>query len=65
MVAAQTMDATSSAVKNINAAEIDKAQQIDNVPKRKVEAEELVSGSAVKSAEVEQNLAKFQAEQMD
>ena len=58
------MDATSSAVKNINAAEIDKAQQIDNVPKRKVEAEELVSGSAVKSAEVEQNLAKFQAELM-
>ena len=46
-----------SAVKNVNAAEIDKAVQIDNIPKRKVEAEELVSGSAVKSAEVEQNLA--------
>jgi len=62
---AQTVDATASAVKNVNAAEIDKAVQIDNVPKRKVEAEELVSGSAVKSAEVEQNLAKFQAAQMD
>ena len=64
-VAAQTMDATSSAIKNINAAEIDKAQQIDNIPKRKVAAEELISGSAVKSAEVEQNLAKLQAAQMD
>ena len=62
---AQTVDATASAVKNVNAAEIDKAVQIDNIPKRKVEAEELVSGSAVKSAEVEQNLAKFQAAQMD
>jgi len=64
-VQAQTVDATASAVKNVNAAEIDKAVQIDNIPKRKVEAEELVSGSAVKSAEVEQNLAKFQAAQMD
>ena len=64
-VQAQTADATASAVKNVNAAEIDKAVQIDNIPKRKVEAEELVSGSAVKSAEVEQNLAKFQAAQMD
>jgi|9_EtaG_2_1085328.scaffolds.fasta_scaffold01718_2 hypothetical protein len=62
---AQTVDATASAVKNVNAAEIDKAVQIDNIPKRKVEPEELVSGSAVKSAEVEQNLAKFQAAQMD
>jgi hypothetical protein len=62
---AQTVDATASAVKNVNAAEIDKAVQIDNIPKRKVEAEELVSGSAVKSAEVEQSLAKFQAAQMD
>jgi hypothetical protein len=62
---AQTVDATASAVKSVNAAEIDKAVQIDNIPKRKVEAEELVSGSAVKSAEVEQNLEKFQAAQME
>jgi len=62
---AQTVDATASAVKSVNAAEIDKAVQIDNIPKRKVQAEELVSGSAVKSAEVEQNLEKFQAAQME
>ena len=65
LVQAQTADATASAVKNVNAAQVDKAQQIDNIPKRKVEAEELVSGSAVKSAEVEQNLEKFQAAQME
>jgi len=65
LVQAQTVDATASAIKNVNSAQIDKAVQIDDIPKRKVEAEELVSGSAVKSAEVEQNLEKFQAAQME
>ena len=65
LVQAQTVDAAASAIKNVNAAHIDKAQQIDNRPKRKVAAEELVSGSAVKSAEIEQNLEKFQAAQLD
>ena len=64
-VQAQTVDATATAVKNVQEAQLDKAVQIDNTPKRKVEAEELIDGSSVKSALVEQNLDKFQAAQAD
>ena len=64
-VQAQTVDATATAVKNVQEAQLDKAVQIDNIPKRKVEAEELIDGSSVKSALVEQNLDKFQAAQAD
>tara|TARA_S200002703_G_scaffold104504_1_gene90672 strand:+ start:44 stop:2251 length:2208 start_codon:yes stop_codon:yes gene_type:complete len=64
-VQAQTVDATATAVKNVQEAQLDKAVQIDNIPKRKLEAEELVNGASVKSAIVEQNLDKFQAAQAD
>ena len=64
-VQAQTVDATATAVKNVQEAQLDKAVQIDNIPKRKVEAEELIDGASVKSALVEQNLDKFQAAQAD
>jgi hypothetical protein len=64
-VQAQTVDATATAVKNVQEAQLDKAVQIDNIPKRKLEAEELIDGSSVKSAIVEQNLDKFQAAQAD
>ncbi len=64
-VQAETVDATATAVKNVQEAQLDKAIQIDNAPKRKLEAEELIDGSSVKSALVEQNLDKFQAAQAD
>ncbi len=62
-VQAQTEDVKATALKNVQASEIDKAVQIDNLPKRKLDAEELVAGPSVKSALVEQNLDKFQAAQ--
>ena len=63
IVQAQSMDATSSAIKNLNAATLDTAQTVANLPERKVEAEELLTGPSVKSALVEQNLGKFEAAQ--
>tara|TARA_R100001082_G_scaffold32797_2_gene16955 strand:- start:9097 stop:11202 length:2106 start_codon:yes stop_codon:yes gene_type:complete len=62
-VQAQTEDVKATALKNVQASEIDKAVQIDNLPKRKLDAEELVAGPSVKSALVEQSLDKFQAAQ--
>ena len=64
-VQAQTVDATATAIKNVQAANIEQATQIDSIPKRKLQAEELVQGPSVKSAVVEQNLEKFQAAQME
>ena len=62
---AQTQDATTSAVKNVEAAQLDKARQVEDAPTRKLQAEELIDGPSVKSAEVEQTLDKLKAEQQD
>ena len=64
-VTAQTLDATTSAVKNIEAAKLDQATQVQDVAPRTLQADELISGSAVKMAEVESQLDKVKAEQLD
>ncbi len=62
---AQTVVASDTAVKNVNAAKIDQATQVANVPPRTQQADEMVSGPAVKMAEVELALDKAKAAQLD
>ena len=62
---AQTVTASDTAVKDVNAAKIDQATQVANVPPRTQQADEMVSGPAVKMAEVELALDKAKAAQLD
>ena len=62
---AQTVTASDTAVKDVNAAKIDQATQVENVPRRTQQADEMVSGPAVKMAEVELALDKAKAAQLD
>ena len=62
---AQTVTASDTAVKNVNAAKIDQATQVANIPPRTQQADEMVSGPAVKMAEVELALDKAKAAQLD
>jgi hypothetical protein len=60
---AQTVNATETAIKDAQASKITQAVQIDNVPKRQVQAEEMVDGPSVKMARVEEELDKVKAAQ--
>lgn len=62
---AQTVTASDTAVKDVNAAKIDQATQVANIPPRTQQADEMVSGPAVKMAEVELALDKAKAAQLD
>ena len=62
---AQTVIASDTAVKDVNAAKIEQATQVANVPPRTQQADEMVSGPAVKMAEVELALDKAKAAQLD
>ena len=52
LVEAQTVQATATALNQSQAAKINQAVQIDNIPTRKVQAEEMIDGPSVKMARV-------------
>jgi hypothetical protein len=60
---AQTVNATETAIKDAQASKIAQAVQIDNVPKRQVQAEEMIDGPSVKMARVEEQIDKVKAAQ--
>ena len=60
---AQTVNATETAIKDAQASKITQAVQIDNVPKRQVQAEEMIDGPSVKMARVEEQIEKTKAAQ--
>ena len=60
---AQTVNATETAIKDAQASKITQAVQIDNVPKRQVQAEEMIDGPSVKMAIVEEQIEKTKAAQ--
>ena len=60
---AQTVNATETAIKDAQASKITQAVQIDNVPKRQVQAEEMIDGPSVKMARVEEQIEKVKAAQ--
>ena len=60
---AQTVNATETAIKDSQASKITQAVQIDNVPKRQVQAEEMIDGPSVKMARVEEQIEKTKAAQ--
>ncbi|MAL47318.1 MAG: hypothetical protein CME98_25345 [Hyphomonas sp.] len=60
---AQTVNATETAIKDAQASKITQAVQIDNVPKRQVQAEEMIDGPSVKMARVEEEIDKAKAAQ--
>ena len=63
LVEAQTVQATDTALNQSQAAKINQAVQIDNIPTRKVQAEEMIDGPSVKMARVEEQLEKTKAAQ--
>ena len=62
---AQTVIASDTAIKDVNAAILEQATQVTSVPPRTQQADEMVSGPAVKMAEVELALSKAKAAQLD
>ncbi len=60
---AQTVNATETAIKDAQASKIAQAVQINNVPKRQVQAEEMIDGPSVKMARVEEQIDKVKAAQ--
>ena len=64
-VTAQEKAPTDSAVADLKAAEIDEARKIQDAPTRTLQADEIIAGSTVDQAKINEQLAQIEAAQMD
>jgi len=62
LIEGATMEPTSTAVADLEAARIDQGVQIEGPAVRRMQEGEMISGAAVDMGEVEQNLAKLEAQ---
>ena len=62
---AETIDPRETAVKDVEAAQLDTARKVEDAPTRTLKQEEIITGPTVDTARVDTELAKTQAAQMD